>query len=142
QADALETQAGLQTASRQGVFASHVSRYASRPGHGALLAPSSADARRRWRRFAGVRDRGMPLHEYECDACGHRFEVIQKFSDPPIEKCPKCGAKVRKLISSPAFHLKGSGWYVTDYARKDTGGSAKTEDAGSKEGGEKDEGSK
>ena len=69
----------------------------------------------------------MPLHEYECEACGHRFEVIQKFSDPPIETCPKCGGKVHKLISSPAFHLKGTGWYVTDYARKDSGGSAKSE---------------
>lgn len=84
----------------------------------------------------------MPLHEYECEACGHRFEVIQKFSDPPIETCPKCGGKVHKLISSPAFHLKGSGWYVTDYARKDAGGSAKTEDTGSKEGAGAAEGSK
>ena len=61
----------------------------------------------------------MPLYEYECDACGHRFEVIQKFSDSPIEQCPKCGSSVHKLMSSPAFQFKGSGWYVTDYARKD-----------------------
>lgn len=74
----------------------------------------------------------MPLHEYECDACGHRFEKIQKFSDPPIEICPKCGGAVRKLISSPAFHLKGTGWYLTDYARKDGVGASKT--GGSKEG--------
>jgi putative FmdB family regulatory protein len=60
----------------------------------------------------------MPLYEYQCDACGHRFELIQKFSDPPVEKCPKCGGAVRKLVSSPAFQFKGSGWYVTDYARK------------------------
>ncbi len=60
----------------------------------------------------------MPLYEYECDACGHRFERIQKFSDPPIDKCPVCGGSVRKLISSPAIQFKGSGWYVTDYARK------------------------
>jgi putative FmdB family regulatory protein len=60
----------------------------------------------------------MPLYEYECDAGGHRFERIQKFSDPPIEKCPVCGGPVRKLISSPAIQFKGSGWYVTDYARK------------------------
>ena len=84
----------------------------------------------------------MPLHEYECEACGHRFEVIQKFSDPPIETCPTCGGKVHKLISSPAFHLKGSGWYVTDYARKDSGGGAKTEDTGSKEQSGKDEATK
>ena len=60
----------------------------------------------------------MPLYEYQCDACGHRFERIQKFSDPPIEKCPSCGGVVRKLISSPAIQFKGSGWYITDYARK------------------------
>jgi putative FmdB family regulatory protein len=61
----------------------------------------------------------MPLYEYQCDACGHRFETIQKFSDLPIETCPKCGGAVKKLQSAPAFHLKGSGWYVTDYAKKD-----------------------
>ena len=60
----------------------------------------------------------MPLYEYECDACGHRFEVIQKFSDDPIANCPKCGGTVRKLLSSPAIQFKGSGWYITDYAKK------------------------
>lgn len=59
----------------------------------------------------------MPLYEYQCDACGHRFEVIQKFSDAPIETCPKCGGAVAKLLSSPAIQFKGSGWYITDYAR-------------------------
>jgi putative FmdB family regulatory protein len=59
----------------------------------------------------------MPLYEYQCDACGHRLEVIQKFSDAPLESCPKCGAQVRKLLSSPAIQFKGSGWYITDYAR-------------------------
>ena len=68
----------------------------------------------------------MPLYEYECDNNGHRFEVIQKFSDPPIQTCPTCGGPVHKLISSPAFQFKGSGWYVTDYARKDSGGKATT----------------
>lgn len=63
----------------------------------------------------------MPLYEYECGN-GHRFEVIQKFSDPPVEKCPTCGSPVRKLIASPAIQFKGSGWYVTDYARKDSAG--------------------
>ncbi len=63
----------------------------------------------------------MPLYEYECDACGHRFEHIQKFSDPLEDKCPKCGGKVRKLFSSPAFQFKGSGFYITDYAKKDHG---------------------
>ena len=63
----------------------------------------------------------MPLYEYECDACGHRFEIIRKFSDPPVDRCPKCGGQVHKLQSAPAFHLKGSGWYITDYGRKDSG---------------------
>jgi len=60
----------------------------------------------------------MPLYEYECEADGHRFEVIQKFSDPPVTICPDCGAAVRRLLSSPAIQFKGSGWYITDYARK------------------------
>lgn len=68
----------------------------------------------------------MPLYEYECDSCGHRFEVIQKFSDAPIDKCPKCGSTVHKLMSSPAIQFKGSGWYITDYARKDSGKSGST----------------
>ena len=66
----------------------------------------------------------MPIYEYECEACGNRFELIQKFSDPPVEICPKCGQpKVRKLLSSPAIQFKGSGWYITDYARKGGEGS-------------------
>ena len=63
----------------------------------------------------------MPLYEYECESGEHRFERIQKFSDPPVETCPTCGRKVRKLLSSPAIQFKGSGWYVTDYARKASG---------------------
>jgi len=59
----------------------------------------------------------MPLYEYQCEACGHRFEVIQKFSDAPLETCPKCNGVVRKLLSSPAIQFKGSGWYITDYGR-------------------------
>ena len=62
----------------------------------------------------------MPLYEYRCESCDHQFEVIQKFSDAPIAVCPKCGqGPVVKLMSSPAFQFKGSGWYITDYARKD-----------------------
>jgi len=60
----------------------------------------------------------MPLYEYQCGACEQRFERIQKFSDPPVETCPSCGGKVRKLLSSPAIQFKGSGWYITDYARQ------------------------
>jgi putative FmdB family regulatory protein len=60
----------------------------------------------------------MPIYEYECQKCGHHEEVLQKFSDPPISKCEKCKGKMRKLISQSTFHLKGTGWYVTDYASK------------------------
>lgn len=63
----------------------------------------------------------MPLYEYQCDACGDRFEKIVKFSDPPLDACPKCGGPVQKLMSSPAIQFKGSGWYITDYARKSSG---------------------
>ena len=59
----------------------------------------------------------MPLYEYQCDACAHRFEVIQKYSDAPIDVCPKCGGAVSKLLSSPAIQFKGSGFYLTDYGR-------------------------
>ncbi len=59
----------------------------------------------------------MPLYEYQCESCGHRFERIQKFSDPPIDACPSCGGPVRKLISSPAIQFKGSGFYITDYVK-------------------------
>ena len=60
----------------------------------------------------------MPLYEYECEDCGLRFERIQKFSDALVSTCPSCSGKVRKLVSSPAIQFKGTGWYVTDYARK------------------------
>jgi putative FmdB family regulatory protein len=65
----------------------------------------------------------MPMYEYECTACGHRFERIRKFSDPPIEECPSCGEpKVQKLLSSPAIQFKGTGWYINDYAKKSSTG--------------------
>lgn len=60
----------------------------------------------------------MPLYEYKCEACEHRFERIQKFSDPLAANCPRCDGPVRKLVSSPAIQFKGTGWYVTDYAEK------------------------
>ncbi|HEY3615258.1 MAG TPA: FmdB family zinc ribbon protein [Candidatus Sulfotelmatobacter sp.] len=60
----------------------------------------------------------MPLYEYECKKCGHRFEKIQKFSDKMVKTCPECGGQVEQMISAPAVQFKGSGWYVTDYAKK------------------------
>ena len=71
----------------------------------------------------------MPLYEYECDACGHRFERIQKYSDPLEDTCPKCGGVVHKLMSSPAIQFKGSGFYITDYAKKDHTDAAKADSA-------------
>ena len=73
----------------------------------------------------------MPLYEYQCDACSNRFERIQKFSDPPVDACPSCGGTVRKLLSSPAIQFKGSGWYITDYARKSSNDGSKAGGTGS-----------
>ena len=73
----------------------------------------------------------MPLYEYQCKKCGHRFEKIQKFSDKPIKKCPECGGLVEQTISAPAVQFKGSGWYVTDYAKKSHAPAAS--DSGSKD---------
>jgi putative FmdB family regulatory protein len=74
----------------------------------------------------------MPLYEYQCDACGGRFERIRKFSDPPLdEPCPSCGGTVQKLISSPAIQFKGKGWYVTDYAKAGSTGTSKSDSAAS-----------
>ena len=64
----------------------------------------------------------MPLYEYVCDKCEHRFEVIQKFSDELVSTCPERGGTVTKQMSSPAIQFKGTGWYITDYARKPSGG--------------------
>jgi putative FmdB family regulatory protein len=63
----------------------------------------------------------MPLYEYQCKKCHHRFERIQKFSDPHVKKCPDCGGPVEQVLSAPAVQFKGSGWYVTDYAKKSSG---------------------
>ena len=75
----------------------------------------------------------MPLYEYECNDCEHRFERIQKFSDPLVSTCPVCDGEVRKLLSSPAIQFKGTGWYVTDYAKKPSGDAR---DGGPKDGGD------
>lgn len=76
----------------------------------------------------------MPLYEYKCEACAHRFERIQKFSDPPVETCPQCGGQVRKLLSAPAIQFKGSGFYITDYGKSGSGESKseKADKAGAK----------
>ncbi|MBO0912218.1 MAG: zinc ribbon domain-containing protein [Acidobacteria bacterium] len=74
----------------------------------------------------------MPLYEYECRKCGHRFERIQRYSDPLVKKCPDCGGKVEQLLSAPAVQFKGSGWYVTDYARKPAGASSAGAESGGK----------
>ncbi len=60
----------------------------------------------------------MPLYEYQCKKCKHRFEKIQKFSDKMLKKCPECGGPIEQMVSAPAVQFKGSGWYVTDYAKK------------------------
>jgi putative FmdB family regulatory protein len=77
----------------------------------------------------------VPLYEYECEKNGHRFELIRKFSDPPVTTCIHCKSKVKKLLSAPAIAFKGTGWYVTDYAGKSGGngsggtGSSSSEDS-------------
>jgi putative FmdB family regulatory protein len=84
----------------------------------------------------------VPLYEYQCARCG-RFEVIRKFSDSPLLTCPTCGGEIQKLFSAPAIQFKGTGWYITDYARKsdsgkDTSGKAgegSSTSSGSKDGG-------
>jgi putative FmdB family regulatory protein len=80
----------------------------------------------------------MPNYEYLCKNCGHRFEQIRKFSDKPLRKCPECGGVIEQVISAPAVQFKGSGWYVTDYAKKGAGsagssGSSSEGDGGTKE---------
>ena len=108
----------------------------------------------------------MPIYEYECSKCGKRIEVIQKMSDKPLKKHENCGGTLSKLISAAGFQFKGTGWYVTDYARKDSktetkeskdststkdtstngnkegGSKAGTEKAGKKDGGAKSGGKK
>jgi putative FmdB family regulatory protein len=77
----------------------------------------------------------MPLYEYECKKCHHRFERIVKYSDPPMKKCPDCGGQVEQTVTAPAVQFKGSGWYVTDYAKKSSApaSSSSNGDSNSKE---------
>jgi putative FmdB family regulatory protein len=74
----------------------------------------------------------LPLYEYECPKDG-TFEKIRKFSDPPLVACPMCGGPIEKLLSAPAIQFKGTGWYITDYARKSGGGESATEKKEKKE---------
>ena len=71
----------------------------------------------------------MPIYEYLCKKCGRQFERIQKFSDKPLKTCDQCGGALERLLSSPAIQFKGSGWYVTDYARKSSGETASKSEA-------------
>jgi putative FmdB family regulatory protein len=83
----------------------------------------------------------MPIYEYQCKKCHHRFEKIQKFSDRHVKKCPECGGPLEQLISAPTVQFKGTGWYVTDYAKKSSTLSADG-DSGSKDSASKKEGNK
>jgi len=76
----------------------------------------------------------MPLYEYKCSKCDKTFEAMQKFSDPPLTKHEGCGGRVKKLLSAPAFQLKGTGWYATDYARSGSGAKRDAKDEGKDEG--------
>ncbi len=84
----------------------------------------------------------MPIYEYQCRKCRHRFEKIQKFSDPLVKKCPDCGGPVEQVLSAPAVQFKGSGWYVTDYVKKSAASASPSSngDSGGKDSpGKKDE---
>jgi putative FmdB family regulatory protein len=91
----------------------------------------------------------MPLYEYKCKKCGHQFEKIQKYSDRMVKKCPDCGGRVEQTITAPAVQFKGTGWYVTDYAKKsgglsssDGGKDSKKEDKSKSDSGAKQSSSK
>jgi putative FmdB family regulatory protein len=86
----------------------------------------------------------VPLHEYRCKKCKHKFEKIQKFSDRPLRKCPECGGPLEQVLHAPAVQFKGTGWYVTDYAAKSessksdgAGGAADKKEVSAKEDGAK-----
>ncbi|NWH06693.1 FmdB family zinc ribbon protein [Desulfobacter latus] len=67
----------------------------------------------------------MPVYEYQCSGCGHIEEVFQKISESPLDVCPRCNGKLKKIVSQSTFHLKGSGWYVTDYGGAKAGSKPK-----------------
>jgi len=79
------------------------------------------------------REKGVPLYEYRCDKCGKHFERIEKVDGPHLKKCPSCGGRVERLMSPPAIQFKGSGWYVTDYARSSNNRTEKTDATGTAE---------
>jgi len=99
------------------------------PGLGPALTDPSPGAKKEVQEV----DKKLPLYEYQCPQDG-TFELVRKFSDPPLAACPTCGGPIEKLFSAPAIQFKGTGWYITDYARKPTGGEA----AGKKDGDSKD----
>ena len=76
----------------------------------------------------------MPIYEYECTECGRHTEAMQNFSDPPLSECELCHGEMKKLISQSSFHLKGTGWYVTDYASKNGRNQGKPSNAGDRSG--------
>jgi len=84
----------------------------------------------------------VPLYEYQCKKCKHKFEKIQKFSDPPVRKCPECGSPVEKVMHAPNVQFKGTGWYVTDYGGKDKSEKSKAEGSSEKAGSEKKDSAK
>jgi putative FmdB family regulatory protein len=75
----------------------------------------------------------MPIYEYQCEKCGRKFEYMQSFSEPAKTTCESCGGVLEKLISAAAFHLKGTGWYKTDYASSGSSGAARSKTAESKD---------
>jgi len=79
----------------------------------------------------------VPLYEYKCEKCGKLVEKIEKFEGPHLKKCPSCGGKVERLMSPPAIQFKGSGWYVTDYARSSSRGADKSDGGAAEKSGRK-----
>jgi putative FmdB family regulatory protein len=83
----------------------------------------------------GLKGIAMPIYEYRCTKCGHQDEVLQKVTEPPLTKCPACGKRaLQKLMSAPGFHLKGSGWYATDFKNSGAKPAAKTAESSPKSG--------